>query len=96
MIDPKKIFKTRIDWKRTKCRHIFAAVVNDKEFWLRLNDFPEEPLCTLIWAKEGEDLSNVDIEEHWMGDIPNRSIPYNEQDLDDLGKRWTLPGHRGE
>ena len=44
---------------------------------------------------KSEYLSSIDIEKNWMGDIPNRSVPYNEQDLDDLGKHWTLPGHRG-
>ena len=51
--------------------YVFSAVIDGEELKLRLNDFPEEPLCTLIW--EG-----------------------NEQDLDDLGKHWTLPKHRGE
>jgi hypothetical protein len=68
-----EILQRKVDWKNAlESAFIFSAVVDGQTFKLRMNDFPEEPLCTLIWA-DGQ-----------------------QQDLEDLGKRWTLPAHRGE
>jgi hypothetical protein len=67
-----QLLKKKIDWEKTQeSEYIFSATVEGKELFLRLNDFPEEPLCTII-------------------------INGNKTNLDDLGKGWTLPKHRGE
>lgn len=64
------LLNRKIDWQKTKeSPYLFTANVEGQVFMLRLNDFPEEPLCTLIWSD-------------------------GEQDLDDLGRKWTLPRHR--
>ena len=61
-----------IAWQKTQeSEYVFVAKIDEQDIRLRLNDFPEEPLCTIIWSG-------------------------GEQNLDDLGKEWTLPKHRGE
>jgi hypothetical protein len=67
-----KLLKMKIDWRKTQIdKYTFSATIGGDEYFLRLNDFPEEPLCTII-------------------------ISGNEINLEDLGKNWTLPRHRGE
>ncbi|MBK9445233.1 MAG: hypothetical protein IPO00_03560 [Betaproteobacteria bacterium] len=49
----------KIDWTETsESPYIFQAISNDKVIKLRLNDFPEEPLCTLIFAGQQIDLED--------------------------------------
>ena len=68
----KELLNMSVDWQKTKeSPYVFSARIAGRLVRLRLNDFPEEPLCTVLW--EGRD-----------------------QDLEDLGKAWTLPKHRGE
>jgi hypothetical protein len=68
----KELLKRKIDWQKTSDNaYMFTCMIDGQVFKLRLNDFPEEPLCTIIWDD-------------------------GEQNLDDLGKEWTLPKHRGE
>jgi len=44
-----QLLKTKMDWQTTKeSPFIFNALFQDKTVQLRLNDFPEEPLATLI------------------------------------------------
>jgi hypothetical protein len=46
-----------LDWVTTKeSPHIFQAVFQGKVVRLRLNDFPEEPLCTVILDSGETDL----------------------------------------
>lgn len=41
--------QARIDWQKTsESPYVFQAVFQGKAVRLRLNDFPEEPLCTVI------------------------------------------------
>jgi hypothetical protein len=41
--------QSRVDWEPTKeSPYLFQAVFQGKVVRLRLNDFPEEPLCTAI------------------------------------------------
>lgn len=64
MEDIEKIFNQKIDWqKSTESEYIFTANIDKKLWKLRLNDFPEEPLCTLIWEYGKQDLE--EIGEHW-------------------------------
>ena len=67
MDDIKKFLNQKIDWQKSKkSDYLFIANIDGCLLKLRLNDFPEEPLCTLIWES-------------------------GQQDLEDLGKNWTLP-----
>lgn len=53
-----------VNWERSsENKHLFRAVVDGEEFSLRLNDFPEEPLCTLIG--HGQELDLEEFGEHW-------------------------------
>ncbi len=53
-----------IDWKpSSESRYLFYTVMDGERFELRLNDFPEEPLCTLIGQGRGIDLE--EFGEHW-------------------------------
>jgi len=68
----KELLKRKIDWQKTSDNaYQFVCTIEEQIFQLRLNDFPEEPLCTIIWNG-------------------------GEQNLDNIGKEWTLPKHRGE
>jgi len=53
-----------IAWQKSEAStHIFVAEVDGETIWLRLNDFPEEPLCTVIWAEGEQDLD--DLASEW-------------------------------
>lgn len=55
-----ELLEIEIEWQETDRSYHFAAVVEDEELMLRLNDFPDEPICTLIraWGEE-EDLEEM-------------------------------------
>jgi hypothetical protein len=58
MMDLRDIFNRKIDWESTESPQVLRAVVRGKELRLRFNDFPEEPLCTLIWEGGEQDLND--------------------------------------
>jgi len=58
MIDMNDIFTRKIDWENTDSPHVLRAVVDGREIRLRFNDFPEEPLCTLIWEGGEQNLND--------------------------------------
>ena len=53
------LLNTKTDLQKTQeNEYVFAAVVDGEEIKLRLNSFPEEPLCTLICGAEEQDLDD--------------------------------------
>jgi len=53
-----------VDWERSsENKYLFHAVVEGEKFFLRLNDFPEEPICTLIG--QGQEIDLEEFGEHW-------------------------------
>lgn len=59
-----QLLKTKIDWQKTqKSEYLFSAFIEGKELYLRLNDFPEEPLCTVII--DGHERNLDDLGEGW-------------------------------
>jgi hypothetical protein len=51
--------QSRVDWETTReSPYIFQAVFREKVVLLRLNDFPEEPLCTVIIGATETDLQD--------------------------------------
>ncbi|MFC2156093.1 hypothetical protein ACFLRB_06365 [Acidobacteriota bacterium] len=64
MDELKTIIKQKIDWQKSdESEYIFTAMIDGKNWKLRLNDFPEEPLCTVIWEGGLQDLD--DLGEQW-------------------------------
>lgn len=64
MKELKVILNQKIDWQKSfESEYIFTAMIDGKLWKLRLNDFPEEPLCTVIWEGGQQDLD--DLGEHW-------------------------------
>ena len=54
--------KSKIDWVLTKSDpYMFQAFFEKKALKLRLNDFPDEPLCTII-------VDNVETDIHEFPD----------------------------
>lgn len=52
-----KILHSRIDWETSaESPYLFQAVLEGRAVRLRLNDFPDEPLCTLIVEGKETDL----------------------------------------
>jgi hypothetical protein len=52
-----KLQQSRVDWETTKeSPYIFEATLDGKLVRLRLNDFPDEPLCTVIVDGKETDL----------------------------------------
>ncbi len=64
MNELKSILKKRINWQKSdESNYIFTTIIDGKLWKLRLNDFPEEILCTVIWEGGQQDLD--DLGEHW-------------------------------
>ncbi len=56
-----QLTKSRIDWEKTsENEYIFRATFRAKEVLLRLNDFPDQPLCTAI----------IDDQETYLEEFP--------------------------
>lgn len=56
--------QSKIDWqKTTESPYLFRAVLQGKSVYLRLNDFPDEPLCTAIIDGKETDLD--DFPKSW-------------------------------
>jgi hypothetical protein len=52
------LLDTKIDWLASKeDDYTFFAVIDEKRYELRLNDFPQEPLCTVACGSESYDLN---------------------------------------
>ena len=63
-MDVKKLLGMKIDWQKTsESEYLFWAIVDGEELQLRLNDFPEEPICTLSRSTGKRDLD--DLGENW-------------------------------
>jgi hypothetical protein len=51
--------QANVDWQNMgENPYVFQAVFRGEVVWLRLNDFPEEPLCTVII-----DVAETDLHE---------------------------------
>ncbi|HMY56525.1 MAG TPA: hypothetical protein PK671_26385 [Candidatus Obscuribacter sp.] len=49
----------RLDWEPTpECAFLFRSLFRNKQVQLRLNDFPDEPLCTVIVGGVETDLED--------------------------------------
>lgn len=52
-----QIQEANIDWKYSeKSKYVFQALFDGKNVELRLNDFPEEALCTIIRGEQEVDI----------------------------------------
>ena len=59
-----ELFCRPIEWRRSdENRFLFYSEVEGQRVELRLNDFPDEPLCTLFCA--GEEMDFETLGEHW-------------------------------
>ncbi|MDB6109761.1 MAG: hypothetical protein JWR69_1511 [Pedosphaera sp.] len=59
------LFCRPIQWECSPTdRYMFNAVVEGEEVSLRRNDFPAEPICTLL--QNGEELDFEEFGEHWI------------------------------
>ncbi len=56
---PKELLELTVDWYSTaEDPYVYTAVVNGVTYRLRLNDFPQEPLCTLFTSAGQYDLNS--------------------------------------
>jgi hypothetical protein len=54
-----RLLHTNIEWQPSQgSKYLFQYVFENRIVWLRLNDFPQEPLCTVILDGIEEDLSD--------------------------------------
>ena len=52
-----QLTQSKVDWERTgESEYIFRATFRGKDVLLRLNDFPDEPLCTAIIDDQETDI----------------------------------------
>ena len=59
-----KLQLSKVDWETSKdSPYIFEAVSEGKMVRLRLNDFPDEPLCTVI--VDGAEANLDDFPKTW-------------------------------
>jgi len=55
----------RVEWKTTdESPYVFQAVFQGKTVKLRMNDFPDEPLCTVTIDECESDLH--EFSPHWI------------------------------
>ena len=59
----KNLLIRKIDWDKTDDPFLFSSIIEGELIQLRLNDFPEEPLCTVIW--EGKEQNLDDLGGKW-------------------------------
>jgi hypothetical protein len=55
----KALLAVHIVWIKAPGKPEWAAVLGDQECRLRMNDFPEEPLYTLMWNDQTLDMDDV-------------------------------------
>ncbi len=56
--------QSKVDWQKTaESPYLFRAVFQGKTVNLRLNDFPDEPLCTVII--DGKETNLDDFPKSW-------------------------------
>ena len=54
----------RLDWEQTpQSAYLFSSVFKNRIVFLRLNDFPDEPLCTVVLGDQEIDLE--DLPKSW-------------------------------
>ncbi|MFO8011464.1 MAG: hypothetical protein R6U89_11760 [Dehalococcoidia bacterium] len=60
----RRLLEMEIDWEeKVENGYHLRAFVDGKEIRLRVNDFPDEVACTLLWA--GKTYQIDDFGEHW-------------------------------
>ena len=60
----KSFFNYEIEWKQDKVDEtIFSTIISGNSLYLRMNDFPSEPLYTFIFLREELDFD--DLPEKW-------------------------------
>ena len=77
MLSAKDLLGKKIEWlASTEDDYTFYAIVSEERYVLRLNDFPQEPLCTIICRSQSYDLNKFGVSwtlprhrVHEMGDI---------------------------
>jgi hypothetical protein len=60
----KELYSMEIDWQKTTEPYIFSTMVNGQQVRLRLNSFPDEPMCTVIWS-DGVEQDLDDLGADW-------------------------------
>ena len=55
--------RATIDWKQSPEPYVFEAELNGEKVLLRLNDFPDEPLCRVII--NGSETNLEDMATGW-------------------------------
>jgi hypothetical protein len=49
--------RNKVDWEATQeSKFVFRAIFQEKIVLLRLNDFPDEPICTVIVDEDETDV----------------------------------------
>lgn len=59
-----KILESKIDWEKSKTEeYFFQTIFDGRKILLRLNDFPDEPICTIIINSQETDIE--EFPEKW-------------------------------
>lgn len=57
-MDIHELLLRQVAWQKTDGNQfVFVVDIDGQQVHLRLNDFPEEPLCTVMWAGGQIDLN---------------------------------------
>ena len=65
MITLEELLETRINWENdNRQKSLLSTMIRGEKIYLRFNDFPEEPLCTVIFPGVRQDLD--DCPEWWI------------------------------
>ncbi len=63
------MFRMKIDWQEVNGEdYNFIGFAGKEEVRLRLNDFPDEVLCTIYWSGGQYDID--DIGKYWILPLP--------------------------
>jgi hypothetical protein len=59
-----RLREARVDWQTTsESPYVFQTIYHEKVVRLRLNDFPDEPLCTVII--DGAEIDLHEFSKAW-------------------------------
>jgi len=89
----KKVESQNIRFFATDARRIYAASFEGEFVYFRLNDFPDEPVCTFMGVGDAVDLESYDYPERSRDRLVDADSSFGALfDLQELSITWQVTG----